>query len=382
MTIQRKAALGSMIEWLADEHELGQEPCVIETREEFILHDMQYYTFRYKKNPSDPWLLGVCGGYESPDDTEHCGHVFSQMEPYDPATSVDKATAMVEMIRQYWMQRAAEIEAEREAEGGMEQETDSGRDQKSKGIFNGFVLLKEARFDLNQVKAMLLEDWGIETPAPEPDDEEYQAEANGNLVFEAEGCMVAVSYIEAPIPDGEATHFAGSNYMWKDAVQAAESHVAQLLLAVLPRSGSALDSGRLYAKLASTCLKLPQAAGLYSSGTVFQPEMFISMAELMNEDDSLPLLNLVFFGLSGMEEGIGGYTNGLRAFGKDEIEVLNSQASPADLRDFLIDIALYVVEQDVVLQPGETIGFTAEQKLPVSLSEGVFLPGSTLKISF
>ena len=102
----------------------------------------------------------------------------------------------------------------------------------------------------------------------------------------------------------------------------------------------------------------------------------------MKSEDIVPLLNLIHFGLVGSEAGVSGYTNGLKSFGKDEIEVLDSQASPAELRDFLIDIAGYVIDRDVTLRDGETIGFTAEQKLPITRSEGVYAEGDSLKIQF
>jgi len=194
--------------------------------------------------------------------------------------------------------------------------------------------------------------------------------------------MIAVSFIDAPVPDGEAEHYAQGNYLWPEAAEVTQTHVAQLILAVLKRSASPLVSGKVYAKLAASCLKLPSAVGLYSSGTVFQPEFYIDMAETMKTEDLFPLLNLVYFGLVGTETGINGYTYGLRAFGKDEIEVLDSQVTPAELREFLMDIALYIVEQDVTLRDGETIGFSAEQKLPITRSEGVYLPDDTLKIKY
>ena len=42
--------------------------------------------------------MAVCGGYEG-DGVGHCGHIFSEMEPYDPATAQEKCVAMVEKIR-------------------------------------------------------------------------------------------------------------------------------------------------------------------------------------------------------------------------------------------------------------------------------------------
>lgn len=376
MTAQQQAATDSMIEWLAHEQELGHKPSRIEIAGEFDLHDMHYYIFKYKKSMLGKWLLGVCGGYESSSDTDHCGHVFSEMQPYNPATAEQEAMAMVEMIREYWMKQAAAYEQETAEDSKAEPDESSGS-----GIFNGFVLLNSPECDLEQIKANLRHDWNI-TWSLEEEDGASSKEKDGILVFEAEGCMAAVSFVEAPVPDGEAEHYAQGNYLWPEAAAVTQTHVAQLIVAVFTRTGSPLDSGKMYAKVAASCLKLPNAVGLYSSGTVFQPEIFVDMAELMKQEDLFPLLNLVHFGLVGTESGVSGYTYGLRALGKDEIEVLDSQVTPAELREFLMDISLYVVEQDVTLRAGETIGFSAEHKLPITRSEGVYVHGDTLKIQY
>ena len=107
--LQKQAATESMIKWLEHPHELGKRPKVIECVDEFEFHEMNYYIFRYKKSIFGKWLLGVCGGYES-GDLNHCGHVFSEMEVYDPATAKEKSIKMIEMIRKYWMDMATEIE--------------------------------------------------------------------------------------------------------------------------------------------------------------------------------------------------------------------------------------------------------------------------------
>ncbi|MBE1444209.1 DUF4261 domain-containing protein [Paenibacillus sp. OAS669] len=377
MTSQQQAAMQSMINWLSDERELGQKPSKIEIAAEFDLHGMHYYIFKYKKTWLGKWLLGVCGGYEHPSDTEHCGHIFSEMQPYDPATAKQEAIAMVEMIREYWMKQAAAIEAAQTQEDAAESQNES-----SGGLFNGFVLLNSPECDLDQVKENLMKDWNISCSSASGEGEGHEEEKEGILVFETDGFTAAISFVDAPIPDGEAEHYAGGNYLWREAADVTKTHVAQIILAVFTRSGSPLDSGRLYTKLAASCLKLPNAIGFYSSGTVFQPELYVEMAEMMKSDDMFPLLNLVHFGLVRTESGMNGYTCGLRPFGKEEIEVLNSQASPADLRDFLIDISSYIVESNVTLRDGETIGFSAEHKLPITRSQGVYVDGESLKIEY
>lgn len=80
MTAQQQAAMQSMIDWLADERELGQQPKKIEIAGEFDLHNMHYYIFKYKKSMLGKWLLGVCGGYEDPSDTEHCNPMTLRLQ--------------------------------------------------------------------------------------------------------------------------------------------------------------------------------------------------------------------------------------------------------------------------------------------------------------
>lgn len=378
MTPQQQAAIQSMTDWLADERELGRKPWKIEIAGEFDLHDMRYYIFKYKKTLLGQWLLGVCGGYEDPSDTQHCGHVFSEMTPYDPSTAEQEAVAMVEMIREYWMKQAAAIEAEQ----NQENQDDSESEKESSGVFHGFVLLNTTECDLEQVKANLLNDWNISSSRETDEEQDPAEEKEGVLVFHVDDFMVALSFVDAPIPNGEAEHFAQGNYMWPDAVEVTKTHVAQIIVAVFNRSGSPLESGKLYTKLAASCLKLPNAIGIYTSGTVFQPELFIEMADLMKADDAFPLFNLVYFGLVRSETGMNAYTYGLKSFGKDEIEILDSQLTAEELRDFLIDISSYVLEYNVTLMDGETIGFTADQKLPITRSEGVYVDGESLKIQY
>ena len=74
----------------------------------------------------------------------------------------------------------------------------------------------------------------------------------------------------------------------------------------------------------------------------------------------------------------------METFGKDEVEVLDTDADPYDLLDFLASLASYVLENDVELHDGETIGFTADDKRAITRSPGVGLPEEqmTLKISW
>lgn len=153
------------------------------------------------------------------------------------------------------------------------------------------------------------------------------------------------------------------------------------MVTVLPREESVREAAILQVKLVCAACRQRGTLGVYANGTVYQPEFYLNAAQPM-EDGELPLLDLVWMGLYRREEGLCGYTDGLAAFGKEEIEVLDTQAAPGDLHSFLLDLASYVLEEDVTFHDGETIGFTEGQYLPISRSAGVWHDGMTLKIPY
>ena len=257
-----------------------------------------------------------------------------------------------------------------------------------------------------KLKRDLLEEWDIRVPDLEADEEGTGGEPmgreqpdsdqpgqeasdcgnsdNDTIVFEADDYMVAISLMPAPVPAGEAEYYAKSNYFWKGAVDAASEHRAHILVAVIGgRERDPFEAGKLYVKISSACLKQENALGIYTSGTVFEPEMYCAVAEEMKEEEeTYPILDWIYIGLYQTEKGMNGYTYGMTAFGKDEIEVVESAAAPAELHEFLFDIASYVLYDDVLLQDGETIGFTEDEKLPITKSEGEAVEGESLKIAF
>lgn len=376
MNQQQSAALESMKEWLAHPDELGKEPAKIELAGEFDLHELHYYIFKYRKNILGRWLLGVCGGYE-PGETHNCGHVFSEMEPYEEATAKEKAAAMVEMIRSYWMEQAQKDEEEQMAKDhGREANGEESGSQE--GAFLGFVLLSKPEWNLSQLKADLKTDWDIDWNTEE---NEEKSEDNTSFVIGVGDMMAAVSLIEAPVPEEEAVANAANNYMWPGAVDAAKAHTAQILVAVLGNQAPVLERGKLLVKFIAACCKQENVLGIYTSGTVFQPRFYLDAAQLLAEGD-LPVLNWIYFGLYQEGQYWSAYTYGMRMFGKEEMEVLRADAQPEELRDFLLDIVFYVLDGNVTLHDGETLGFSENQKLPITCGKSEVLDGNTLKIKF
>lgn len=244
--------------------------------------------------------------------------------------------------------------------------------------FTSFVLLEDAAWDKDSLLATLKEQWGIEA---EPAKDENPPEGMDPLVFNCGDMLVAYSLMPAPIPTDEAVHAAEINYLWNNGVEQVKRTKAHILIYVSGPVGEKLETGELLVKAVASACEQKGVLGVYTGAVTYQPAYYIDFAGMMR-DGMFPLYNLVWCGMYRGEEGMCAYTRGMDKFGYDEIEVLNSAASPQELNEFVMDIAGYVITEGVVLRDGETIGFTAEQKLPITKSPGVALDQETLKIRF
>ncbi len=251
-----------------------------------------------------------------------------------------------------------------------------------KGSFAGSVLLSKAEWDKEQLIRNLREEWGIVDEEPDEGDEDDE-NSDDAVVMRVGGMMLIVTLFHGHIPDNEAEINAENNYMWPEAVEVAKAHKAHIMVAVLGEEEKLLERGKLFTKAMAVCCKQKYATGVYTSGVVFEPRFYEGLADMLKEDE-LPIFNWVWFGLYRSEGGLNGYTYGMDVFGKEEMEVLNTDAEPEELRDFLASLASYVLACDVTLQDGETIGFSADDKHTITRSPGVSLPEEqmTLKIGY
>ena len=251
-----------------------------------------------------------------------------------------------------------------------------------KGSFAGSVLLSKAEWDKEQLIRNLREEWGIVDEEPDEGDEDDE-NSDDAVVMRVGGMMLIVTLFHGHIPDNEAEINAENNYMWPEAVEVAKAHKAHIVVAVLGEEEKLLERGKLFTKAMAVCCKQKYATGVYTSGVVFEPRFYEGLTDMLKKDE-LPIFNWVWFGLYRSEGGLNGYTYGMDVFGKEEMEVLNTDAEPEELRDFLASLASYVLACDVTLQDGETIGFSADDKHTITRSPGISLPEEqmTLKIGY
>ena len=243
--------------------------------------------------------------------------------------------------------------------------------------FVGFVLLDEVRFDAEKYVKDLKEDWNLDY------DFEITQEDN-TIIADYNGMIMTASLMPAPIPDNEAVEQAKTNYRWKEAIEAAEKHKAHLLVSVINRGDmDNIEGAKHYVKLLANATKQEGCLGINILGTVIHPQMYYDFAKLYDENDDFPIENIVYIGLYGDENNtVSGYTYGIEQFGKKELEIIKSSEEAEEVYNFLASISDYIITSDVVLNDGETIGFSEEQKIQISVSKGIALDGETIKLGF
>ncbi|MBQ4248220.1 MAG: DUF4261 domain-containing protein [Ruminococcus sp.] len=245
--------------------------------------------------------------------------------------------------------------------------------EKSEGegnVLAGFVLYKDANMDWQRLKKILKEDWDIEF------DDQVKDNA---LVFKWDDMVVACSLMPNPVPNDEAVGAAKRNILWKDGADVVKTHGAHVMLAVMNKFDP-LDQQELFAKVACSLLKLDNAIGIYKDPTVYEKDFYINFAMSIDKGD-YPIPIYVYVGMYVENGGVYAFTSGMRFFGKQEMEILGSSYEPDEVLSFMYTICEYVIVEDIELKDGETIGFSEDQKLPIKLSEGVSVPGETLKIT-
>ena len=243
--------------------------------------------------------------------------------------------------------------------------------------FVGFVLLDEVRFDAEKYVKNLKEDWGMSYDFEITHD-------NSTIIADNNGMILTASLMPAPIPDNEAIEQAKTNYRWDGAVEAAERHKAHLLVSVINRGDmDNIEGAKHYVKLLANATKQEGCLGINILGTVIHPQMYYDFAKLYDENDDFPIENIVYIGLYGDENNtVSGYTYGIEQFGKKELEIIKSLEEAEEVYNFLASISDYIITSDVVLNDGETIGFSEEQKIQISVSKGIALDGETIKLGF
>lgn len=249
------------------------------------------------------------------------------------------------------------------------------KSETSKNIL-GMILLEDPNsMDLKNVVSELREKWRLKV-----DDKESNNETS---VLEIDGYKIAIANMNVAIPGDEIETTAEYNYFWKNGKEEAAKHKGHIIVSIINAGKNPIKENLLYNKIASSILNNSKSLGIYIGGRtlLLKKDFYQSQTKEMN-DENLPLYNWIYFGIRTENGRNSMYTYGLVDFNKTEIEILETNHSVDEINEILLNLVNYILVSDVTLKDGETIGFTEEQKLKISISKGKFIDGKTIKVDF
>lgn len=200
-------------------------------------------------------------------------------------------------------------------------------------------------------------------------------------VFYIDGEEVAIGYIATQIPWGDIEGTAQYTYTWPTALDDLANHNGHAIVAIFSSNKSALEKFRILSKVVCSILRTSNAIGVYQGS---QSLLIPRLHYLLNVDelksDEIPLMLWVYIGFRKSKKGNSVYTYGLTDFQKQEMEIIYSQLDLEDLHNFISNICIYVIKNNITLKDGETIGQSAEQKIKITSSIGHFVEGQSFKL--
>ena len=243
----------------------------------------------------------------------------------------------------------------------------------SKTIIAMVILADETSFSYQK----FLEDFQHYQPVSNADGDNVAA------AFDVNGESVALMNIDKPIPWDDIEGTAQYSYNWPKALEDLKDQKVHVVIALMGGSTDAIKRFKIHTKLICAVLRITDSIGVYigDQSLLIPKDSYLNLAKFMSEEH-LPMYLWVYFGYRTINEKRSAYTYGLKAFGKSEIEIIDSDRTFAELEEIIYNVAHYVVLNDVAFKDGQTFGYTVDQKLNLNYSKGRFVSEKSFKLAY
>lgn len=194
------------------------------------------------------------------------------------------------------------------------------------------------------------------------------------LSFTVGDCQVIYGLMPAPIPWSDLEGLCEHAMFWPEATAEMKQHKRHVIVTVM----GDVESIELMKVLTQATIALTDsckgAIGVYwcNSGHVVASDTFAEIVcDFLPRELPLPLW-LSIRVTANDDETSSGFTRGLTAFDTMELETRNASDPPDELRDRLMGLAEYVLTSGAVINDGDTIGETADEKIRIRYRESSF----------
>lgn len=176
-----------------------------------------------------------------------------------------------------------------------------------------------------------------------------------------------ISHMEAPIPWSDLEGPCATSLLWPEAEAVLRAHRMHLVVVFSGELAELERASRLTQVIASVIAACPAASAVFwgDARLVLPAALFRETAVECLPQELPERLWVGIMAGHGEQGRAAGYTRGLDALGLMDIETVSASESPADLYDRLGSIAGYLVEKGLVINDGDTVGDSAEEKIRV-----------------
>jgi hypothetical protein len=235
------------------------------------------------------------------------------------------------------------------------------------------MFLNNERYHLGTIVDNIKATWNVDVSRIEGD--------NDASVLVIGEHMVAIAFIPAPVPMSDMEAVAPFAYNWQTVMNDVKEMTGHAIVSIMNEHGSVTDRYAMLTRVLYSILAVSNAIGVYqgSQTMIIPKKQYLDSAEVLKHD-ACPVSLWVYIGLRKTEQGNNVYTHGLKMFGKQEVEVLDSALGMQELYNLAVNICTYVIISNITFKSVETFGYTADHKIRFSSSKGRFVEGESLKL--
>ncbi|MGQ9770550.1 MAG: DUF4261 domain-containing protein [Thermogutta sp.] len=165
-----------------------------------------------------------------------------------------------------------------------------------------------------------------------------------------------------------------SAWYWPDAAEAVDQSRGFAMVALAAPPADPLARTTLLTQLTAALAKTCDSVAVYwpSANLIHDPEAFFNSAKTISEDFYPLELWVGFHAEPEHDDTVTFFTRGMMYFGLPEIEVYHSTRDLQFLYEHVFNIAHFLLEHGPVIQDGETVGTTDEERFLVTIAPSRF----------
>jgi hypothetical protein len=205
---------------------------------------------------------------------------------------------------------------------------------------------------------------------------------NNVLSFTIPSGKVEYKLIAQKMPQSDWLAFANIAWLWKSAKSELQGHTAYLDMTFIANSTVTTYQAELELAKVNSCVLhiMPNnAIGILNASSYLLIDRNLYRQTMKHlPPDEAPAYLMVYFGMSEEKNRFSGYTYGLHRFNLPEVEIVGSERSAHEVHAVLLQSVTNLLANGNLSVDASS----KAAKSNVSISEGVFVQGQTMKIKF